>query len=163
MMCLTSTGRSAFRLQLLNIICFAALIGIAFLASSARSYGQAYSSSLTGVVTDPQGAAVPNAQVELRNESTAETRVTETAADGRYTFALLKPATYTLTITAGGFKAFKREQLILEAQIDSSQDVALQLGQATSTVTVSGAAPALDTQSPTEQSTLNTTMISQLP
>ena len=150
-------------LRLRPFFCFATLIGVALLASSARSYGQAYSSSLTGEVTDPQGAAVAGAQVELRNEATAETRVTGTTTDGRYTFSALKPATYTLTVTSAGFQAFTRTGLVLEAQISSSVDVALEIGQPKSTVTVSGTVPLLDTQSPTQQATLNSTMIAQLP
>lgn len=106
---------------------------------------------------------MPAAQVQLQDQATHETRITQSAADGRDTFSLLKPATYTLTATAPGFRTFTRKDLILEAQISSSVDVAMQLGQATSTVTVSGAAPALDTQSATQQSTLNATMIAELP
>lgn len=151
------------RLRHFQFLCFTALIGFSVLASSMLSYGQTYTSSVAGVVTDPQGAAVPAAQVQLQDQATHETRATQSAADGRYAFSLLKPATYTLTVTAPGFQSFTRKDLILEAQISSSVDVALLLGQATSTVTVSGAAPALDTQSATQQSTLNSLMIAELP
>lgn len=151
------------RLRLPVYFCFITLTGIALLASSVRSYGQAYSSSLTGEVTDPQGGAMAGVQVELRNEGTGETRLTQTASDGRYTFSALKPATYRLTITAPGFETFTRTGLLLEAQIASSVDAKLQIGQAKSTVTVSGAVPLLDTQSPTQEATLNSTMIAQLP
>lgn len=156
-------GFTPLRLRLTACLCFTALFGIALLGSSVRSYGQAYGSSLTGVVTDPQGGAVPNAQVELRNQATAETRVTQTAGDGRYTFAGLKPATYTLTVTVPGFETYTHTGLVLEAQIASSVDVPLKIGQAKATVTVSGAVPRLDTQSATQEATLNSTMIAQLP
>lgn len=135
-----------------------------FLAlGTSPAYGQGYSASITGGVTDPQGAAMPGVQVQLQNQATHDLRVTKTEPDGHYTFSNLSPGTYTLTVTAQGFKTFVRSGLILEAQIQSSLDVAMQIGSSTTTLQVTGTAPLLDTQSATQQATLNQTQIQELP
>src|SRR4249920_1634034 len=61
------------------------------------------SGDLTGTVTDPSGAVVPNAQVTAKNAATGATRTTTSNASGAYRFALLPPGTYSVAATAEGF------------------------------------------------------------
>src|SRR5260370_41728001 len=60
------------------------------------------SGELTGVVTDPSGAVVVGADVEIRNNSKGTTQSLKTDRGGAYQFSFLAPARYTLTVTLGG-------------------------------------------------------------
>src|SRR5438477_11901279 len=68
------------------------------LAQSAGTAG------LTGTVTDPSGAAVPNATVTVTSANTNQARTATTGADGVYRFTLLAPGNYKVTFGASGFK-----------------------------------------------------------
>src|SRR5690242_3923241 len=60
--------------------------------------------ALTGVVTDPTGAVVPNVTVTLTNNATGLNRTIQTGADGSYRFSLIPPGTYKVRFAAAGFK-----------------------------------------------------------
>src|SRR5215210_4817061 len=70
---------------------------------------QEFRGSITGQVTDPNGAALPGATVTLKNvETNAETTATATD-DGSYNFPLVQPGKYTLTVSQEGFNTLVRE------------------------------------------------------
>jgi len=72
--------------------------------AAASLFGQSGSSGLvTGVVTDPSGAAIVGATVTLQQQGTGATQTAHTDADGRYVFPSVNPANYTLTFAAQGF------------------------------------------------------------
>ena len=146
-----------------SIFLSALLLAIALASGASPAYGQAYSASLTGAVTDPKGGVMPGVPVQLQNQATHDTRVVKTGADGHYMFSELAPGTYTLTVTAPGFKTFVQSGITLEPQIASAIDVAMQIGSSTTTLEVTSAAPLLDTQSANQQATLNQTQIAELP
>lgn len=98
--------------RVFNVLAFALLIcGV--------SPGQTFTSSMTGVITDPTGAIVANASVELRNMGTNDTRAFTSGNDGSYQFNNLQPGTYQITVSAPGFKTFVQSNLTLQAQISS--------------------------------------------
>ena len=146
-----------------SIFLSALLLAIALAFGASPAYGQAYSASLTGAVTDPKGGVMPGLPVQLQNQATHDTRVVKTGADGHYIFSELAPGTYTLTVTAPGFKTFVQSGITLEPQIASAIDVTMQIGSSTTTLEVTSAAPLLDTQSANQQATLNQTQIAELP
>src|SRR5689334_20826039 len=63
------------------------------------------SGDITGIVTDPSGAVLPNVTVTLKNNSTGQTTTTNTNTQGVYRFPLLNPGGYTLSAAATGFQA----------------------------------------------------------
>ena len=73
---------------------------------SQSAFGQAEAGSVAGTVTDQSGAMVTGATVIVKNLGTNATRVTQSSATGDYTVVGLEPATYEVTVTAGGFKPF---------------------------------------------------------
>src|SRR4051795_6417948 len=80
---------------------FNALVSVAVLVlACAVSYGQQLTATLSGTAMDPTGAAIPNAQVEVRNEASGDIRRTVTNQSGYFTVTALLPGTYTTTITA---------------------------------------------------------------
>jgi len=105
---------------------------------------QTSTTSVQGDVTDPSGAAVANATVELTNDESKTKRETTTDTQGEYRFQFLPPSTYTLVIQAPGFSRFERKGLQLLINTPATVNAQLQLGQATQVVTVSEAPPALN-------------------
>ena len=66
-------------------------------------FGQDFRATLTGNVTDPSGAAIPNAVVRATNNGTNAAKEVRTTSDGIYTIPYLDPGLYTVEITANGF------------------------------------------------------------
>jgi hypothetical protein len=137
---------------------------LAMLVPVANAQTQAVSASLTGVVHDSSEAAVPGAKVTLASPEKGITRGFTTDSDGRFSFALLPPATYRLTVEASGFSTYKQDGIALSAGQASSQSVTLQVGQVKSEITVSAQeAPILAADNANVSSDLNQQQIDQLP
>lgn len=147
--------------------CLASAIGLvaafAVLSPPARGQTQAVSASLSGVVHDSSDAAVPGAKVTLSSVDKGVTRTFTTDTEGRYSFALLPPSTYTLVVEANGFKTYKQQGLILAAGQDAETSVKLDLGSIQEEVNVSGEAPLLTTDNSNVSSDLNEQQLDQLP
>jgi hypothetical protein len=94
------------------------------LALSAPAQGQGGPVSLTGIVTAPSGAVVPNATVSLRNLTTPQSMQTKTDSNGRYEVANLEPGDYELSVSAEGFSTSTRT-VTIAAGASTALDVAL--------------------------------------
>ena len=81
--------------------------------------------SLTGTVTDPNGAALPGATVEIRNVETNIANTATTNEEGSYTFPLLNPGHYTITVTAQGFSSTTRENIEIRVADKVTLDIPL--------------------------------------
>jgi hypothetical protein len=73
------------------------------IVSAVCALGQTGTSRITGTVTDPQGAVVPDAQVTLRNEATGVTHSGKTTSAGIFAFIDIPVGEYTITVEAAGF------------------------------------------------------------
>src|SRR5437762_5173005 len=110
------------------------------------AFGQSTFATITGVVTDPAGAAVPRAQIEAANRQT-NFRHTATANDeGQYTLANILDGTYTVEVKAAGFQEYKIDNLILSVREVRRVDIQLQIGQVGQTVEVTGGASLIETE-----------------
>ncbi len=137
---------------------------LAVFQPAVRAQTQAFSASLTGVVHDSSEAAVPGAKVTLASPVKGVSRTFTTDAEGRYSFAILPPGTYELTVEASGFTPYKQEGVVLTAGQASSQTITLQVGQLKSEITVSAAqAPILATDNANVSSDLSEQQVQQLP
>src|SRR5205823_4656402 len=104
-------------------------------------WAQAGTGELTGLVADPSGAVVANAQVTLTNSATGDKRTTITTPAGVYRFSALPiVGTYTLEIAPKGFKAVKIANLVMSVGTTVTQDVKLELGAGTEQITVEAGA-----------------------
>src|SRR5215475_6447173 len=98
-------------------------------------FAQGTDASLTGLVTDSSHAIISNAKVTAKNKSTNWTQEVTTDATGFYSFLSIPIGGYTLTVEQSGFSTATVE-LTLETAQKGRQDVELQIGQSTQTVTV---------------------------
>lgn len=106
------------------------------------------SGSLSGVVTDPEGAVIPNAHVQIVNTQTGAANSTTTDDEGNYEFDDLPAGNYRLQIQANGFQRSVIQGVSLGGGGEQTQDAKLQVGSVTDTVEVSaGAAPIVTMES----------------
>jgi hypothetical protein len=139
-----------------------ALAGIAA-ALASSCFGQAFTANLTGVVTDPKGASIPNVSVKIVNAANNETREVKTNGEGRYMFSQIAPGAYDLTAGQTGFRSFVRRGITLVANQSGEADISLQLGEVSQEVTVSEVAAQLDTQTANQSVDLGTQKVEDLP
>jgi hypothetical protein len=140
-----------------------ALIAISTLWGSSRCFGQAFTANLTGLLTDPSGAVIPNATVTLTNSATNGKRSTTTSTEGRYIFSQLLPGTYQLDAQAAGFKAFAQQGITLNANQTAEANATLQVGSTGERIEVTAAPPPLDTQTADQAFVLGTNNLENLP
>jgi hypothetical protein len=119
--------------------------------------------NLSGTVTDPSGAVVPHATVNLTSTQKGIALAFVTDAAGRYTFSQLPPSTYTLLIQSEGFQTYKQTGIVLDSGQSASQDVALLLGAATQQVTVNAQASQLDTDNANIAANIDAKQVVELP
>ena len=79
------------------------LLLVVFLSSIAIVFAQLGTAGISGLVSDTNGAAIPNARVVVKNKATGQTRETTTSGEGTYTFQNLPPATYEIRVDALNF------------------------------------------------------------
>jgi len=112
------------------------------------AWGQSYTASVRGIVTDPTQAGVPSARVTVVDVDRSVEYPTLTDSSGRYIFPTLPAARYTLTVQATGFRKGTRPAFRLEVQQQATIDMELTVGEVTTAVEVTAAAPLLNTTSP---------------
>jgi hypothetical protein len=120
------------------------------------------SGGLTGVVTDPSGAVVLDADVEIKNHSKSTTQSIKTDREGVYRFFFLAPARYTLTVSHDGFRTENRAVNVLLGSA-VSVNVTLQIPKATAIVSVTAEAPLIHAENGDVSTTINQKQISELP
>ncbi len=119
--------------------------------------------AIGGTVTDPSGAAVPNAKVIVRNNGTNAEQIVSTDETGYFRVAKLTPALYTVTISAAGFANFKAEQVIVDVGRLSELSAKLSVAAAGATVLVSSELPQINTSSPDFGPIVDQVAIANLP
>jgi hypothetical protein len=119
-------------------------IAIAILGLATYAPCQETRAKLTGFVTDPTGAIVPNAPVEVVNANTGATVVVKSNGQGSYTAPFLQPGTYKVGVKMGGFKTYVHEGLELQTEQTVTENIVLQIGSVNESVVVTTATPMID-------------------
>jgi hypothetical protein len=136
-------------------------IAIVPVAAAAQS---ATSGAVSGVVSDPTGAVVPNATVTLTNQGTNISQTATTDSAGRYSFPSVDPGTYSVRFSGKGFHTTVVNSLQVVVAKSNTVDVKLELGQVSETVEVSASGMAeLQTQDATVGEVLSGTEMNRLP
>ena len=139
-----------------------ALLMVATVGSTKLAAQTQTSGAVTGTVTDPSGAVVPNAQVNLLDNVKGSTRTTTTNAAGVYSFNLLLPSNYTVTVTATGFQTAK-QTVDVSLGAPTTVSIALAVASGGTTVTVTEVAPLVKTQNGDVGTALTQQQVSQIP
>jgi len=119
---------------------------IVFLAIfvAASGFAQGVSSSVSGVLVDPTGAAIVGASCRLTNQGTGASQSVTSGPEGRFTFPIVLAGSYTLRVESPGFKILELKDIIVTAQeVRTLGNVALQVGEVRESVSVIAEAAAL--------------------
>jgi Carboxypeptidase regulatory-like domain len=147
--------RSCLLFTVLIVVAFALAIPYA----SAQSLTQG---GLRGTVSDPSGAVIPNATVELKDLSNGATQTRKTSGTGAYNFSLLPPGAYSITYSAANYVTTTRSVQVTIGQV-STQDVKLGVESASQTVTVTAEGGVLQTNTPDVTTTMSNEQIQYVP
>ncbi len=121
----------------------------AVIALSGSCLAQTYTATLTGTVTDPSGAAVPNAKVIAVNQGTKLEYAAQSSDSGVYTIPFLPIGDYVMTAEAAGFRKLVSTSIKLEINQIARIDLKMVIGDLTQEVTISEVAPVLQTENVT--------------
>ncbi len=134
-----------------------ALLSCAFLPA------QQINGTVTGIAADPSGAVIANVQVQVTNLQTNVSRETTTDSSGAFSVPFLPASSYSLTATAKGFRKYQVESFVLQVGQTVRLDLVLEVGDVTQTMSVSGSAVALQTESASVGAVINAEKIVDLP
>jgi hypothetical protein len=119
------------------------LVGLILIGGTLMA--QVLKGSISGTATDPQGAVVPGAKVTITNNATGASQNTTTDNSGLFRFNLIPAGEYKLQIAAQGFSSAVQNNVVVAAGRDSGVgSIKLNVGQASTTVEVTAAAPLIE-------------------
>lgn len=139
-------------------------VALLYLATgSGHLFGQAFEAQVTGVVKDQSGAVVPGAQLTAFNLATRTSYSATSNDQGIYRFLTLPPAEYRVSCTVTGFKRFEQGPVTLQVAQVLQLNISLEPGQMSEQITITAAAPPLETQTATLGQVVTTRSIQNLP
>src|SRR5712671_6321794 len=138
-----------------------AILVVLSLAVAANA--QTFRGTINGTVTDPSGGVVPNAAVKATESATGVDHTTVTTSEGAFAFQDIPLGLYKVTVTAAGFPAYTVDKVEVTAGTIYTLAVKLSLQQQATTVEVSAAALTLDTTTQTQNMTIASDVVQELP
>ena len=137
--------------------------GLCLLLGITAAFGQSDRGTITGTVSDPAGAIVATAAIQVRNLETGAIYQAASSATGNYTLSQLPVGRYEMTVNVPGFKTFRRPGLMVDVAQTYRVDVVLEVGSSAESITVSEAAPLLKTESGELSHNVSTNTLDNLP
>jgi len=138
------------------------LFAVLLAAGAALAQGGS-TAQISGTVTDESGGVLPGADVTATQTETGVTRTVITDTDGAYVLSNLPLGPYRLEVKLSGFRTYSRTGIVLQVNAQPVIDVAMALGDLAETVSVVGAAPLVETRSPTLGQVIENERILELP
>ena len=136
---------------------------VALVALNPVAKAQLTSGDLVGTITDPTGAGVPQAKVEIVAETTGARTSQSSDTNGQYRFNNLPIGKYDLTISAAGFAANTLKGVAIELNKTATQNINLAIGQVSQTLEVVEAAETIDTSTAQIQTNFSARLAADLP
>ena len=127
------------------------------------AYPQQVNGTITGSVTDQSGAAIPGVQVRLSNIETGIQRMSSSGADGNYRFLVIPPGKYSVDVSHQGFKAVRRDGIIVEADRSLAVPIRLEVGAVTEVVEVKAGTPLLEPNTSSLGTVMDQRKVEELP
>ena len=137
------------------------VLALCSLANSVNAQN-ATSGGLTGEATDPSGAVVPGANVELRDNAKGTSQTKSTNPDGGYFFSFVAPGNYTLTVTHSGFRTMS-QTLDVSLGPPTTLNIRLLVEGPNATVKVTDETPLLNTENGDTSSTVSRLQVAEVP
>jgi hypothetical protein len=150
------------RKKIANTVLALGALGLSLLISTS-AWAQVAGATLSGAVTDPSGAIIPQAQISIKNVATGISTTAVANADGLYTAPNLLPGTYEITVSAPGFTTEVRTGIVLTVGAQQVLNFTLKVGQVTEKVQVTGAAPVVQLASSTVSAVVGSRTVVELP
>ncbi|MGH9834122.1 MAG: carboxypeptidase regulatory-like domain-containing protein [Blastocatellia bacterium] len=138
-------------------------LAISLLCLPASGVAQDFRATITGRVTDQSRAAIPNAQVTVKNLGTNEATTMTTSEEGNYRVPFLRPGAYSVTVEMTGFKKASRDNLELVISQVATIDFTLEPGNISEQVTVQGDAPVIETATADRGGVIDRQKVIELP
>jgi len=126
-------------------------------------FAQSTSGSMSGTVTDPNGAVIPGAKVVSTHTPTNRNYEAVTTGAGLYVFPTLPAGPYTLTVTQPGFKKSVQTGIEVRVALRNTMDVKLDIGDVAESVEVKAEVPILETTTPTRGQNISPQLVASLP
>jgi hypothetical protein len=143
--------------------CLGVLLGLLMILLCQNASAQANRATITGIVTDSAGAAVPGVDVTVVNTATNVPTKTVSNHEGIYVAPNLFPGPYSVTFVKTGFETLERPGITLNSTQEARIDAILKVGAATASVTVSGDAPILDMDTASVGTNMKADVVNDLP
>lgn len=138
-------------------------LAITSLALSSAVSAQTPLGAVTGTITDPQGAGIPNVKVVVTNVGTTLPFAGVSSNDGTYIIPNVPIGSYELSASADGFKSYKQSGLRVEVAQRLRVDIRLEVGALTESITVTGEIPRVQTEESSLGTSVEKQRIEQLP
>ena len=142
---------------------FVLLLAIGIATLPAKLHAQATAGSILGIVQDSSGAAVPDATVTVTNLDTSIAKVVQSGVDGNYSVPYLIPGRYAVAVEKQGFKKTTQSGVDLQVDQKARVDVALQVGDVSESVSVTGEASLVKTETAEQAQVITSKQIVDLP
>lgn len=133
------------------------------LGASLPLWGQADRGIITGIITDQQGATVPDAPVRITNSNTGVVTMVRSSGTGNYTTPPLIIGVYEVRVEMAGFKTFAVTGIRLDSGQTFRQDVRLEVGEVTQTLEVSASGETLNVVNPEVSASVDQKYYQDLP
>jgi hypothetical protein len=138
-------------------------LALTLLLMTAFANAQEFRGTISGAVTDPSGAVVPGATVEVRETRTGTVNTTKSDSAGQYVVPFLLPGDYQVKVTAPGFQTVTRDNITLQSQEHPIVNFPLPIGEQGTTVTVTAAPPMIDQANASIGQVISTESVADLP
>lgn len=144
----------------LKLVLFVFTVGLLF---SSAAMAQTVTGTIDGHITDQAGAVIPGVQVAARNVQTGAERTTETNAAGYFQIPFVQLGEQELTAQMKGFATVVRKNILVTLNKTTTVDIAMKVSAVQESITVSEAAPLIDTASGQIRRSIEDTMADTLP
>jgi hypothetical protein len=145
-----------------KFLCALGLFSIFILTTQLAMPQSLVSGDISGTVSDPSGAVIKDAIVNLKSLDTGATQTTATGDTGLYRFSLLRPGRYSLKVTQQGFQGAERLVSVAIGQVTTA-NFTLTVGKATEIVEVTGALPIVNTESAANATAFDQRSVTEIP
>jgi len=136
---------------------------LAVLIVAGAAFAQSDRGTLTGSVTDPAGAAIPNSSITVTNPATGSQVKTQTTETGNYTIPNLPSGLYDLSVESQGFSRYEQKGIRVQVAQTARVDVQLKVGAVSDSITVTSDAPLLTTENAAQATTIGRDLINSMP